>query len=31
LPLLQAKHGGDAGFIGAALLALEQQGTNEPR
>jgi predicted NBD/HSP70 family sugar kinase len=31
LPLLQARHGGDAGFIGAALLALEQLGTHEPR
>jgi glucokinase len=31
LPLLQAKHGGDAGFIGAALLALEQHATKEPR
>jgi glucokinase len=31
LPLLQARHGGDAGFIGAALRALEQYGTNESR
>jgi glucokinase len=31
LPLLQAAHGGDAGFIGAALLALEHQRTNEQK
>jgi glucokinase len=31
LPLLQARHGGDAGFIGAALLALEHQRTHEPK
>jgi glucokinase len=30
LPLLQAAHGADAGFIGAALLALEHHQTNEP-
>lgn len=31
LPLLQARHGGDAGFIGTALLALEHLRPNEPR
>ena len=31
LPLLQARHGSDAGFIGAALLAFEQHGMDVPR
>jgi glucokinase len=30
LPILQAAHGADAGFIGAALFALEKLKTNEP-